>query len=273
MASEPLSRAAPSADAAYIDSAVLRGSAYAGHGPLAARIRIYAWQRDRLDLPGLAVEALAEATGVVLDAGCGTGTNTVRLRRDRPDLHVLPLDLSVGMAPDVAGDLQALPLADNCVDGALAMHVLYHVPDIAAAAQELRRVLRPGGTLVVTTNAHGDKHELDALWTQAIADLTGRDVAPPAGDERFGTGPADAALLRSAFTDVALTEYVRETVVPEAGPVVAYVDSMRGFDADALPAGLDWQAFLDAVRSRVEDDIRRTGAWRMTNQVGLFVCR
>jgi len=42
----------------------------------------------------------------------------VRLRRDRPDLRVVPLDLSFGMTPEVAGDLQALPLADDCVDGA-----------------------------------------------------------------------------------------------------------------------------------------------------------
>lgn len=273
MAPNPSTRAGPGGNGAFVDSAALRGSAYADHGPLAARIGIYAWQRDRLDLPGLAVEALTDVTGVVLDAGCGTGTNTVRLRRDRPDLRVIPLDLSVGMAPEVAGDLQALPLANSCVDGALAMHVLYHVPDIAGAARELRRVLRPGGTLVVTTNAHGDKRELDALWTQAIADLTGKNVAPPAGDERFGTGPADAAVLRSAFADVKLTEHVRETTVPEAGPVVAYVDSMRGFDAGALPAGLHWSAFLGAARARVEEEIRRTGAWRMTNQVGVFLCR
>jgi len=106
-----------------------------------------------------------------------------------------------------------------------------------------------------------------------IADLSGQDVAPPAGDERFGTGPADIGVLRSAFVDVVLTEHVRETVVPETGPVVAYVDSMRGFDADALPAGLDWDVFVDAARARVEEEISRTGAWRMTNQVGVFVCR
>lgn len=273
MATDPSAQAGLSGDGAFVDGVALRDSAYADHGPLAARIGIYAWQRNRLDLPGLAVDALTDVTGVVLDAGCGTGANTVRLRRDRPDLRVVPLDLSFGMTPEVAGDLQALPLADDCVDGALAMHVLYHVPDIAAAARELRRVLRPGGTLVVTTNAHGDKRELDELWTQVIADLSGQDVAPPAGDERFGTGPADIGVLRSAFVDVVLTEHVRETVVPEAGPVVAYVDSMRGFDADALPAGLDWDVFVDAARARVEEEISRTGAWRMTNQVGVFVCR
>ena len=44
-------------------------------------------------------------------------------------------------------DGQALPFADNSFDSALSTWTLCTIPDVAAALGELRRVLRPGGTL------------------------------------------------------------------------------------------------------------------------------
>jgi hypothetical protein len=41
----------------FTDRAVLRTAAYAGPGPLSARQAIYRWQRDRVDLPGIAIAA------------------------------------------------------------------------------------------------------------------------------------------------------------------------------------------------------------------------
>lgn len=262
---------AASGPGAFTDAVALRGGAYAAHGPLAARIAIYDNQQDRVDLPGLVVAALAGVEGTLLDAGSGTGTHTLRLRRDRPDLRVVPLDLSLGMAPEVVGDLQALPLADGCVQAALAMHVLYHVPDIALAVRELRRALATDGVLVVGTNGSDDKFEIDALWCGAVADATALDVPAPTGDDRFTVSDGD--LLREAFGSVEVQDFVRRTVVPTAAPVVAYVDSMRAFASDQLPAGLDWDTFVVHVAARVEAEITRTGAWRMTNHVGVFTCR
>ncbi len=255
----------------FTDRTALRTQAYAHPQPLAARVSIYQWQRDRVDLPALALAELAETTGTVLDAGCGLGTYVDRLRAERPDVRVLPLDLSAGMRPEVVGDVQALPLADASVDAALAMHMLYHVPDIAAAVRELRRVVRPGGLLLVSTNGASDKLEVEQLWTAAASDLAGRAVAAPAGDGGFTLD--DGNLLRAAFDDVRVQVFDRETVVPEVEPVVAFVDSMRALSADSLPAHVSWPAFLDRVRARVADEVERRGGWRMTNQVGLFTCR
>jgi len=42
-------------------------------------------------------------------------------------------------------DGQSLPLDDASCDGALSTFTLCTIPDVAAALQELRRVLRPGG--------------------------------------------------------------------------------------------------------------------------------
>jgi SAM-dependent methyltransferase len=255
----------------FTDRTALRTLAYADHQPLAARVSIYQWQRDRVDLPALALAELAGTTGTVLDAGCGLGTYVARLRAERPDLFVLPLDLSAGMGPEVVGDVMALPLADASVNAALAMHMLYHVPDVAAAVRELRRVVRPGGVLLVTTNGVTDKHEVSELLSAALIDLTGRAELWPPGDDRFTLDDGD--LLRSAFDHVRVQVFDRDTVVPEVEPVVAFVDSFRGLSETALPAGVTWAAFLERVRDRVAAEVDRHGAWRMTNQVGLFTCR
>ncbi len=174
----------------FTDRTALTSRAYNEQGPLAARLAIYDYQRDRVDLPGLAVAALADVRGTVLDAGCGLGTYVRRLRDERPDLDVLPLDLSAGMGPEVVGDIQALPLADGSVDAALAMHMLYHVPDIELAARELRRVVRPGGVLLASTNAADDKAEVAELWAAAVEDLTG---SRPAGGTTTGGSPSTTA--------------------------------------------------------------------------------
>ncbi len=255
----------------FTDREAIRTRAYADHRPLAARASIYQWQRDRVDLPGLALAELVDVTGTVLDAGCGLGTYVDRLRAERADLRLLPLDLSEGMGPAVVGDVQALPLPDASVEAALAMHMLYHVPDIPAAVRELRRVVRPGGVLLVSTNGVHDKREIDQLWSAALRDLTGRPAATPAGDSAFTLD--DGALLRSAFDEVTVQVFDRETVVPEVDPVVAFVDSMRALSAGSLPASVTWVAFLDRVRARVTAEISRHGAWRMTSQVGVFTCR
>ena len=255
----------------FTDRTALRTKAYAGHGPLTARLSIYDYQQDRVDLPGLAVAGLAEVRGTVLDAGCGLGTYVQRLRADRPDLRVLPLDLSAGMQPEVVGDIQALPLADDSVDGALAVHMLYHVPDVPAAVRDLRRVLRPGGVLMVSTNGVDDKAEVGELFVGALEDLTGTRIAFPDFDGGFTLDGAD--LLRAQFGTVDVAVFERETLVPEVEPVVAFLDSMRGLSADLLPADVEWDAFLGAVRARVTAEIAERGVWRMRNQVGVFTCR
>lgn len=254
----------------FTDRTALRTQAYADNGPLAARISIYAWQRDKVDLPALALAELAEVTGTVLDAGCGLGTYVDRIRAERPDLRVLPLDLSAGMGPEVVGDVQRLPLADASVDAALAMHMLYHVPDIPTAVRELRRVVRPGGVLLASTNGIDDKLEVGRLLSSAVADVSGAAWAPEE-DDRFTLDDGD--LLRGAWADVRVQVFDRETVVPEVEPVVAFVDSMRGLTEAGLPVGVTWEAVVARVRARVAAEVEARGAWRMTNQVGLFTCR
>src|ERR1700729_1250226 len=86
--------------------------------------------------------------------------------------------LSLGMRQAVPGqpagrvtaDAQALPLASASVDAALAMHMLYHVPEPAQAVAELARVLHPDGQLVTAVSGPNHLAEAHDLWVPLLVE-------------------------------------------------------------------------------------------------------
>ncbi|HKE80857.1 MAG TPA: class I SAM-dependent methyltransferase, partial [Solirubrobacteraceae bacterium] len=118
-----------------------------------------AYDRGRPRYPEHVVEAIAEAAGGgprLLDVGAGTGRVSVPLFRAGYDLvAVEPLDgmraiLAAGIGAEraLAGRSESLPLGDASVDGAVCSDA-WHWFDGARAADELHRVVRPGGGVVV----------------------------------------------------------------------------------------------------------------------------
>jgi SAM-dependent methyltransferase len=91
-------------------------------------------------------------SGIVLDVGCAECT---------PRNFLPPAATYVGLdyystatgwyrtQPDVYGDAQSLPIADNSVDHGLLLDVMEHLPDPDRALAELHRVIRQGGTLTL----------------------------------------------------------------------------------------------------------------------------
>jgi SAM-dependent methyltransferase len=85
----------------------------------------------------------------------GSGGRLVCLDIQRPmlrDLHGRLTAAGVTNAHPVLGDAHHLPLADASVDAAFLVTVLGEIPDRPQGLAELRRVLKPGGTLSVTEN-------------------------------------------------------------------------------------------------------------------------
>jgi len=93
----------------------------------------------------------------VLDLAAGTGTSSVPFAER--GAVVVPCDFSVGMLrvgkrarpslPFTAGDATRLPFADDSFDAATISFGLRNVVDPDAGLREIRRVVRPGGRLVV----------------------------------------------------------------------------------------------------------------------------
>lgn len=94
----------------------------------------------------------------VLDVGCGTGFNLVRLRRrgfsvvglePSPEMRRLAEDNNPGVEI-VAGDAEALPWPDGSFDLVLSIEVIRYLEGPDKALAEMARVLRPGGVAIVT---------------------------------------------------------------------------------------------------------------------------
>ncbi len=98
----------------------------------------------------------------VLDLGCGTGQLLRRIGRDHPGTRLIGTDFSSGMLAEARGrvptgaalaqaDSMRLPLADNSVDVVTCIESFHWYRNQAAAAREIRRVLTPGGRLMIAS--------------------------------------------------------------------------------------------------------------------------
>ena len=108
--------------------------------------------------------------GAALDMGCGDGRLSALLDAEQLTLadvsdvaleraaRRLPAARTVALEPDAP-----LPLPDNAFDLVLCAETIEHVRDVQLLLSEVRRVLRPGGRLAITTPAHSRLTGLDLL--------------------------------------------------------------------------------------------------------------
>jgi SAM-dependent methyltransferase len=140
-------------------------------------------------------DALRDVRGRVLDAGCGTGGLLAALQGRRPDLIRFGVEWDETAAVRAGGksaaviargSVNALPFADDSFDAAVSADVLCHSGvDPVAALAELRRVLRPGGRLVVNMPAY--------QWMLSAHDRRVHNV------RRLTAGGAAAMLRQAGF--------------------------------------------------------------------------
>jgi len=290
------------------DKAQVRNTFYRDPAKLGAREELHRrfrvtplhmadWELDLVDL-----SRIEQA----LDAGCGTGDFLLPLaRRLVPQgASVIALDLAAGSLSQaqarvqaeglpvdcILGDVEALPFDDHAFDLVLANYFLYHVPDLDHAIAELRRVLRPGGTLLAATNGQDHMHELWQLVEQALFRL---GVSPQRVTALLAHGRAAGALsfrldngahwLHRSFTDVHLERYPDELHVTEVEPLVAYLLSLWVVEqmlagATASDDALAMHSFeqsqvVESLRHIVQERIRVEGMVRISKETGAFVAR
>jgi SAM-dependent methyltransferase len=123
--------------------------------------------------------ARVQGLGTACDLGCGPG-HVARYLHER-GLHVVGVDLSPAMVecarslnPGVEfrqGDMRALDVEDAAWGGIAAFYSLIHIPrdEVAATLGELRRVLKPGGLLLLAFHIGEDLVHLEEWWGRQVS--------------------------------------------------------------------------------------------------------
>ena len=156
----------------------------------------------------------------LLDLGAGTGMWARAFTDWYDDIDVVAVEPAEAMRarclhPQVlAGDAANIPLGGASVDAAWLSTVIHHVPDLTAAAWELRRVLRPGGPVLIRS-AFAGRHHAIALFRFFPEAIRVLDTYPRVDD-------VEAAFATAGFTTVSF-EPVPQTTAPSLREVAANI--------------------------------------------------
>ncbi|WP_030615712.1 methyltransferase domain-containing protein [Streptomyces sclerotialus] len=214
----------------------------------------------------------------VLEAGCGTGAQTVHLVTHSPGARIVAVDRSAdslaqararlaARAPTAAvqwrrADLHRLPFADGAFDHVFVCFVLEHLADPARVLAGLRRVLRPGGTLTVIEGDHGSAvlHP-DSPRARAAIDQQARLQAIAGGNALIGRQLA-ALLAASGYEGIDVeprtvyADHTRPALVEgfTRNTFIALFDAARDQAvATGLSTAEEWDRAMADLR-RVADD-------------------
>lgn len=195
---------------------------------------------------------LAGIAGEVLDVGCGRkpyryytpATRYVGVDIDTPATRALA-------AADVFYDGRTLPFPTSSFDSVLCSQVLEHVFEPDSFLREIRRVLRPGGTLVLSVPFAWDEHEqpvdyarYSSFGLRALLERTGYEVISL---RKVTTGPKALAQLTSGWLFKITFSKNKWLRVLAQLLIIAPVNVAGAVLAAILPSGEDF--YLDNVVS------------------------
>jgi ubiquinone/menaquinone biosynthesis C-methylase UbiE len=261
------------------DPHYLKTDQYKDASKLAARARLNAnynrnpygwfnWQFDLYQLP---------PTARILELGAGAGWLwAANAEHIPPGWNITLSDFSPGMLDEQRKtlanvphaftheeiDAQAIPFGDATFDAVIANHMLYHVPDRARAIAEMRRVLKPGGTLYTATNGFAHLQEIHQMMTRfgfQPEDWLGGFV--DRGAYRLENAPEQ---LRAQFQHVKMLRYDDAIEVSDPQPLVDW--------ALSFPVKMSEERVAE-LRAFIQAEIDRSGKMAITKDMGVLIAR
>lgn len=185
----------------------------------------------------------------VLEAGCGTGAQTLTLARQNPEALITSIDISAASisaaktACSAAGitnvgfqqaDLFSMPFEDESFDHVFLCFVLEHLAKPEQALKALKRLIRLGGTITVIEGDHGSAYfHPDSVFARRAINCQVELQARSGGDANIGRS-LYPLLASAGFDTSALRVVPRLVYVDGSSP-----DWIEGFTKNTFTAMIE----------------------------------
>lgn len=229
----------------------------------------------------------------LLDLGCGNGFVLEHLRPHLPGGRLVGLDVApamlqaaairlVGVATPCewiegsADDLSAFP--DDSFDRIMATYMMHYVPDIDRCLSEVRRVLRPDGLFLLTTNRPDSMLEMFQVHYEALRSMNAPQrlfKATPKCRISLNNG---TSYIERHFQDIELVAWQDQLRFTDAAPYMEFYRVGQKYCCAASESSDDldedfFAELYERVLLRVEEIIELKGFFAVTKYTGSFVCR
>ncbi len=254
----------------------LRNIQYKNSNNLAARIRIHQqFSTNPMDWNIWILERVQRINAdQILEVGAGHASMWREFEKAYlTNEKILLNDFSCGMIKSASraglpvhnfryavSDVQALPYPDALFDLVIANHMLYHVPDLPRAFDEIKRVLVPGGSFMAATNGIDHMKELNELVERIAPNLietlnVTRNFNLENGEET----------LSEFFDDIHLEFYHDALEINEMQPLLDYIISLWG--------NFITNEQVKVFKEEIENMLQNNGSVHIQKQTGVFLCR
>lgn len=200
---------------------------------------------------------------LILEAGCGVGAQTKIIAKNNSDSTFVSIDLSTTSLEKAeasikehniknvefkASDLLNLPFKDGHFDHIFVCFVLEHIPHPKEALQELKRVLKSGGTLMVIEGDHGSTYFYpDSLLAQKVIQAQVTLQRQKGGNANIGR-ELYPLLLDSGFKNITISP--RQVYVDDSKPKL--LDGFIKNTFTAMVKGIAEEALVKKIVGKEE---------------------
>ncbi|OOZ86608.1 class I SAM-dependent methyltransferase [Bacillus cereus] len=239
------------------------------------------YEEKHVNLDEVVIEHLQlQGDEKILEVGCANGSFLSLLQTNGHTGHLTGLDQSKMMLSEATitnsiiewrlGDAGKLPFEANCYDWIIARHMLYYMKDVEKTVQGFYKVIRPGGSLLATTNSDVTLPRIVEMCNRMLDEFdlpkTTSSVTPFCLEN-------GKVILQSVFPNVEEEVIHNALVFHHATPIVNYISSM--FPSLNIPDNTHLHTEMkEWLKEEVENELLlHNGIWRDPKTLAIYRCQ